>query len=83
MGSTEKVSLSLDSASLLLARKAAQLDGLSLSAYLSALVRRHAWESERPVLSVEDQARVDARTVELDGQEEAFWREGGEQRAAG
>lgn len=83
MASTEKVSLSLDSGSLLLARRAAQLEGVSLSAYVSKLVRRHAWDSERPVLSVDDQARVDARTVELDDQEEAYWAGGEGHRAAG
>lgn len=82
MASTEKVSLSLDSGSLLLARRAAQLDGLSLSAYLSRLIRRHAWESERPARSADDQASADARAVELDEQEEAYWRGEG-RRAAG
>ena len=73
--------MSLDVGSLVLARRAAEIDGLSLSAWLSRLIRRHAWESERPRLSPEDQARADGRTVELDEQELAVHRE--EWRAAG
>jgi hypothetical protein len=46
-------------------------------------VRRHAWESEQPARSADDQARIDARTVELDEQEEAYWRGGEGHRAAG
>jgi hypothetical protein len=83
VASTEKVSLSLDTGSLVLARRAAVLEGMSLSAYLSRLVRRHAWESQRPVLSVEEQEAIDARTEELDEQEAADGRGAGEQRAAG
>ena len=48
MASTEKVSLSLDAGALLLARRAASLEDLSLSAYLSTLVRRHSWASQPP-----------------------------------
>lgn len=75
--------MSFDTGSLILARRAAELEGLSLSAYLSQLVRRHAWSSQRPALSVEEQAVADARTVELDEQEAAFGGGAGEQRAAG
>jgi hypothetical protein len=81
MASTEKISVSLDIGSLALARRAAEIDGLSLSAWLSRLIRRHAWESERPRLSPDDQARADQRTAELDEQEAAIHRE--EWRAAG
>ena len=81
MASTEKISLSLDSGSLLLARRAAEIEGVSLSAWLSRLVRRHAWESERPRLSGDEQARADERTAELDEQDAAEHRE--EWRAAG
>jgi len=83
VASTEKVSLSLDSGSLMLARRAAVLEGMSLSAYLSRLVRRHAWEAERPALNSEQQDAVDARTAELDEQEAEYWRGDGEHRAAG
>lgn len=83
MASTEKVSLSLDSGSLLLARRAAQLEGLSLSAYLSRLVRRHAWASEQPAQTMEQREAADARTVALDEQEEQMWDDEGGQRAAG
>lgn len=83
MASTEKVSLSLDTGSALLARRAAELEGMSLSAYISQLVRRHAWSSQRAHLSDDEQARVDERTVSLDEQESALWRGEGEQRAAG
>ncbi|MDN5857634.1 MAG: hypothetical protein L0H84_03340 [Pseudonocardia sp.] len=83
MASTEKVSVSLDRGSLLLARRAAQLEGLSLSAYLSKLIRRRAWESERPAMPADDQARIDAHTVELDEQEERSWRGGEGHHAAG
>jgi hypothetical protein len=81
MASTEKISVSLDIGSLALARRAAQIDGLSLSAWLSRLIRRHAWESERPRLDPDEQARTDQRTAELDEQEAAPHREGW--RAAG
>jgi hypothetical protein len=81
MATTEKISVSLDIGSLALARRAAEIDGLSLSAWLSRLIRRHAWESERPRLSPDDQTRADQRTAELDEQEAAIHRE--EWRAAG
>lgn len=66
---TEKISLSLDTGALLLARRAAELEGLSLSAWISRLVRRHAWESQRPRLSAEQQALADQRTAADDEQE--------------
>lgn len=75
--------MSLDAGSLLLARRAAALECLSLSAYLSQLVRRHAWASERPLLSVEQQEALDVRTVALDEEEAAHWGDEGEHRAAG
>jgi uncharacterized protein (DUF1778 family) len=83
VASTEKVSLSLDEGAALLARRAAQIEGLSLSAYMSRLVRRHAWESQRPALDVEQQHDVDDRAAALDEQEAAYWSGEGEQRAAG
>lgn len=81
MASTEKVSLSLESGALLLARRAAALEGLSLSAYVSGLVRTHAWESQRPRLSVEEQALADERLVEIDEQD--LFPDGWERRATG
>lgn len=82
VASTEKVSLSLDSGSLVLARRAAEIEGLSLSAWMSRLVRRHAWESQRPRLTSDQQAKADQRTAALDEQDEL--RPGsGEHRAAG
>lgn len=59
MATTEKISLSLDTGAVLLARRAAEIDGLSLSA--SRLVRWHAWESERPRLTAEQQAAPTSR----------------------
>jgi hypothetical protein len=82
MASTEKISLSLDAGSLLLARRAAEIEGMSLSAWMSALVRRHAWDSQRPALAGEEQAQRDRREVELDEEEAAGWSEQG-RRAAG
>ncbi len=85
MASTEKVSLSLDAGALLLARRAAELDEMSLSAWMSRLVRQHAWTSQRPRLTPEQQAQADEQTAELDEQETTtVWRDGGgERRAAG
>ena len=54
-----------------------------LSAWMSRLVRQHAWASQRPRLSPEQQALADERTVALDEDEVAMWRDGGERRAAG
>lgn len=81
MGSTEKVSMSLDGDALVLGRRAAALEGLSLSAYVSAVLRRHAWASERPQRSPEQQALADERLVEID--EAELWDGGEQQRAAG
>lgn len=80
MATTEKISVSLEAGALLLARRAAAIDGLSLSAWMSRLVRRHAWESERPRLTVEEQARADELTV-IDDEREIAVHEG--RRAAG
>lgn len=80
VASTEKISLSLDTGSLLLARRAAEIEGMSLSAWMSQLVRRHAWASQRPRLTAEEQARADERTAAMD--DEDLWG-GQERRAAG
>ncbi len=80
MASTEKISLSLDVGALLLARRAAQIEGLSLSAWMSRLIRQHAWESQRPRLTAEEQARADEQTAIEDDREIALY-EG--RRAAG
>lgn len=83
MGTTEKISLSLDTGAVLLARRAAEIDGLSLSAWMSRLVHRHAWESQRPRLTAEHQRRVDEQTALEDEREEAAHEEHRRRRAAG
>lgn len=80
VASTEKISLSIDTGSLLLARRAAEIEGVSLSAWISQLVRRHAWESQRPRLTADEQARADERTAAIDDEELSG---GQERRAAG
>ncbi|HEX2301348.1 MAG TPA: hypothetical protein VHH34_23075 [Pseudonocardiaceae bacterium] len=54
---------------------------MSLSAWMSRLVRRHAWESERPRLSADEQARADQRATADDDQELGLFDKG--RRAAG
>lgn len=81
MASTEKVSLSLESGAAVLARRAAAIEGMSLSAYVSMLVKKHAWASQRPRLSVEEQAVADERVAELDEHELSDG--GGQARATG
>ncbi len=83
MATTEKISLSLDTGALFLARRAAEIDGLSLSAWMSRLVRRHAWESQRPRLTAEQQRRADEQTAAEDEREEAQHEEDRRRRAAG
>jgi hypothetical protein len=83
MASTEKISLSLDTGAVLLARRAAEIDGLSLSAWMSRLVHRHAWESQRPRLTTEQQCRADEQTIAADEREEAVQEEYRRRRAAG
>lgn len=80
MASTEKVSLSLDSGAVLLARRAAELEGMSLSAYVSQLALRHAWDSQRPRRGAREQAAADEAAVEADEHELG---ERGPHRAAG
>jgi hypothetical protein len=83
VASTEKISLSLDVGALVLARRAAQIEGVSLSAWMSRLVREHAWDSQRLSSTPEEQARRDERDAELDEQEVIGWGDGREHRAAG
>ncbi|MGH3718432.1 MAG: hypothetical protein ACRDRI_06220 [Pseudonocardiaceae bacterium] len=83
MGATEKISLSLDAGAVFLARRAAEIDGLSVSAWMSRLVHRHAWESQRPRLTAEQQARADEQTAVADQREEAAHEEHRRRRAAG
>jgi hypothetical protein len=83
MATTEKISLSLDTGAVVLARRAAKIEGLSLSAWMSRLVRRHAWESQRPRLTAEQQRRADEQTAAADEQEEAAHQENRRRRAAG
>jgi hypothetical protein len=82
MAGTEKISLSLDTGAVYLARRAAEIDGLSLSAWMSRLVHRHAWDSQRPRLTAEQQCRADEQAVAADEQEEAAHEEH-RRRAAG
>ncbi|MDQ3155091.1 MAG: hypothetical protein M3R63_26275 [Actinomycetota bacterium] len=72
----------MDAGSLLLARRAAEIEDMSLSAWISRLVRQHAWSSQQSRLSPEQQAQADERTAALDEDELAMGRDGGEQRAA-
>ena len=83
MVTTEKISLSLDTGAVVLARRAAEIEGLSLSAWMSRLVHRHAWESQRPRLTAEQQRRADEQTADADEQEEAAHQEDRRRRAAG
>ena len=83
MASTEKISLSLDTGAVFLARRAAEIDGLSLSAWMSRLVHRHAWESQRPRLTAEQQRHADEQTALEDEREEAAYEEHRRRRAAG
>lgn len=62
------------------ARRAAAIEGMSLSAYFSILARKFAWASQRPRLSAEEQAVADERIAELDERELSDG--GGEHRAA-
>jgi len=80
VASKEKISLSMDTGSLLLARRAAQIEGMSLSAWVSRLVHEHAWASQRPRLSAQEQAVADEQSAALDEQE---LHGGQERRAAG
>ncbi|MFN2496414.1 MAG: hypothetical protein ABR608_10985 [Pseudonocardiaceae bacterium] len=80
---TEKISLSMDAGALLLARRAAEIEGMSLSAWMSRLVRQHAWASQRPRLTPEQQAQADERATSLDEREAALWFGDGERRVAG
>jgi len=66
-----------------LARRAAEIDGLSLSAWMSRLVHRHAWDSQRPRLTTEQQRHADEQTVAADEREEAVHEEHRRRRAAG
>jgi hypothetical protein len=61
MAATKKISLSLDAGAVFLARRAAGIEGMSLSAWMSRLVRRYAWESQRPRLTDEQTAAEDER----------------------
>jgi uncharacterized protein (DUF1778 family) len=69
VASTEKVSLSFEHDALVLARRAAAIEGLSLSAYMSRLARTYAWASERPRVGAAEQADADAALTELDERE--------------
>jgi hypothetical protein len=60
-----------------LARQAAEIDGMSLSASMSGLVRRHAWESQRPRLTAEQQRSADEQEEahqQEDRRRDELWR---------
>jgi hypothetical protein len=69
VASTEKISWSLDVAVLVLARRAAQIEGVSLSVWVSNIVRRHAWASQQPTLAPDEQAQHDERDADHDEHE--------------
>jgi hypothetical protein len=81
VATTEKVSLSLDTGALILARRAAEIEGLSLSAYMSGLVKKYVWASQRPILTADEQALTDERIAALDEQE--LWNDEEGHRATG
>ena len=61
--------------------RAAAIEGLSLSAYMSRLARTYAWASERPRPTAAEQTDLDVDLTELDEQD--LGDDGPEHRAAG
>jgi hypothetical protein len=89
MATTTKVTLSVDSVALSLAHRAAEMDGVSLSAVVSKILRRHILTDYGPAPGPdtaadwhrdEDQAAAD---LELAEQAEHLDQDGWERRAAG
>ena len=89
MATTTKVTLSVDSVALSLAHRAAEMDGVSLSAVVSKILRRHILTdygpAPRPDTAVdwhrdEEQAIAD---LDLAEQAEHLDQDGRERRAAG
>lgn len=58
MASTVRVELDLDDVALWLARRAAEIEGMSLSRYVSQQLRRHAWDCE-PISTPENRAAAE------------------------
>lgn len=89
MATTTKITLSVDSVALSLAHRAAEMDGSSLSAVISKVLRRHLLTDYGPAPGPvtgadprhdEDQAAAD---LDLAEQAERLDRDGWERRAAG
>ena len=89
MATTTKVTLSVDSVALSLAHRAAEIEGVSLSAVVSKILRRHILTDYGPAPGPytaadwhrdEDQA---AAELDLAEQAERLDQDGQEQRAAG
>lgn len=89
MATTTKVTLSVDSVALSLAQRAAELEGVSVSAVVSRVLRRHLLTdygpSARPDTGADRQHDEDQAAAELDLAEQAarLDHDRGERRAAG
>lgn len=89
MTSTIKITLSLDSVALSLAQRAAEMDGLSVSAVVSKMLRRHILTDYGPPAGpdadADRQRDEDQAAAELDLAEQAqrLDQDGRERRAAG
>ena len=89
MATTTKITLSLDSVALSLVQRAAELDGLSVSAVVSKMLRRHILTdygpSAEPYTDADRQRDEDQATAELElaEQAECLDQDGRGRRAAG
>lgn len=89
MATTTKITLSVDSVALSLAQRAAELDGLSVSAVVSKVLRRHLITDYGPMAEFYTDANLqrdtDQAAAELDlaDQAERLDHDGRERRAAG
>jgi hypothetical protein len=85
MATTTKITLSIDSVALSLAQRAAELDGLSVSAVVSKMLRRHILTDYGPCTAADRQRDEDQAAAELDLVEQAERLDQDEQqrRAAG
>ncbi|MGH3851838.1 MAG: hypothetical protein ACRDRT_19510 [Pseudonocardiaceae bacterium] len=89
MTTTTKITLSVDSVALSLAQRAAELDGVSVSAVVSRVLRRHILTdygpSDRPYTGADRQRDEDQATAEVDLAEQAarLDQDRRERRAAG
>ncbi|MEO7193735.1 MAG: hypothetical protein ABIZ05_02775 [Pseudonocardiaceae bacterium] len=89
MTTTTKITLSVDSVALSLAQRAAELDGVSVSAVVSRVLRRHILTDygppARPYTGADRQQDEDQATAEVDLAEQAarLDQDRRERRAAG